>query len=399
MYVSSRRWLTWGFSLALAYGAGAGCLKDSKRPAENPSTARAGSAGDSSSANTVADTTTGTGASSVGGAAGAAGGGSVPHFPVGTLEPLGTPADDDVPRPSESVSEPNLRVLPWAGFSAALSYTFDDTQPSQLEHWEELEATGIPMTFFANPNANWQAGFDDAWTAVAASGSEIGNHTWSHCHSDLSDCTPVGTAEEEIDEATAYIIDHFGVPAVLSFASPFGDSGWNEYAVPRFLVARGVQSGLVPATGVSNWHNLPIMGVSEGQTAEDFDAAIDNAHSQGRWGIFLFHSILPTSNNWYAGVEIADIVASIDYALGLEDVWIERIGVVGAYARAQQMLEAVTPSDNRWTWTLPERYPHGGVLRVSVDGGTLSQGGSELSWDPHGYFEVDLDAGELSWSP
>jgi len=234
---------------------------------------------------------------------------------------------------------------------------------------------------------------------VAAAGSEIGNHTWSHCHSDLSDCTPVGTAEEEIDAATEYIIDHFGVPAVLSFASPYGDSGWNQYAASRFLVGRGVVSGFVPPTGASNWYNLPIISVTEGQTADDFTAAIDNAYSQGRWGIFMFHSILPTSDNWYAGVEMTDIAASIDYAQGFEDVWIERMGVVGAYVRAQQMFEAVTPTDNVWTWTLPERYPTDGVLRVTVDGGSLSQSGTELTWDPHGYYEVSLDAGQLTWSP
>jgi peptidoglycan/xylan/chitin deacetylase (PgdA/CDA1 family) len=63
------------------------------------------------------------------------------------------------------------------------------------------------MTFFANPSANWQSGFDATWTAVAAAGSEIGNHTWSHCHASLSDCTPVGTVQDEIDDATAYIIE------------------------------------------------------------------------------------------------------------------------------------------------------------------------------------------------
>jgi hypothetical protein len=75
------------------------------------------------------------------------------------------------------------------------------------------------------------------------------------------------------------------------------------------------------------------------------------------------------------------------------------MGVVGAYVRAQQMFEAVTPSDHVWTWTLPERYPTGGVLRVTVDGGSLSQGGTELTWDPHGYYEVNLDAGQLTWTP
>jgi peptidoglycan/xylan/chitin deacetylase (PgdA/CDA1 family) len=317
---------------------------------------------------------------------------------VGPLDPPPAPPTSNVPQPSGTITSPNLRVLPWAGFKAAISYTFDDTQPSQTEHWPELAATGVPMTFFANPSGNWQSGFDAAWTAAAAAGSEIGNHTWSHCHPDLTGCTPVGTAEAEIDNTTTYIISHFGVTAVYSFAAPFGDTGWNTYAAPRFLVGRGVMSGMVPPSGQADWYNLPVFQVAAGQTATEFDAGIDSARSQGRWSIFMFHSILPTTNNWFAGVDIAGITASIAYAASLGDVWMDTFTEVGAYARAQQMFEGLTPSTNTWTWTLPAHFPPGKVLRVTVDGGTLSQGGASLGWDSHGYYEVALDAGTLTWS-
>ncbi len=239
---------------------------------------------------------------------------------VGPLEPPPAPPTSGVAAPGGSVAAPNLKVLPWAGFAAAISYTFDDSQPSQLEHLAELEAAGVPMTFFVNPTNNWQSGYDAAFTDAAARGHEIGNHTWTHCHATLSDCTPVGTAEEEIDNTTEYAASHFGVPAVYSFASPFGDTGWDTYASTRFLVGRGVPNGMVSATGVSDWYNLPCIPVAEGQTETDFDAAIDSAKTQGRWGIFLFHSILPTTNNWYAGVELADVTGSMAHAKSLGDV-------------------------------------------------------------------------------
>jgi hypothetical protein len=113
----------------------------------------------------------------------------------------------------------------------------------------------------------------------------------------------------------------------------------------------------------------------------------------------MFHSILPTANNWYAGVEMADIATSIAYVLSLGDVWVDTMGEIGAYARAQQMFEALTPADGTWTWELPAHFPPGKVLRVTVDGGTLSQGTQPIAWDDHGYYEVALDAGSLSWSP
>ena len=309
------------------------------------------------------------------------------------------PPTSNVPQPSGSAPSPNLRVLPWAGFKAALTYTFDDSQPSQMEHWPELKATGVGMTFFLKPSANWQAGYDTDWTAVAAAGCELANHTWSHCRADLSGCTPVGTQGDEIDQATTYITSHLGAKAVYSFAAPFGDSGWNTYAAPRFLLGRGVVSGLVPASGVSDWYNLPVFPVTASQTATDFNAGIDSARSQGRWSIFLYHSIRPTSSDWYAGVDITDITASLVYAKSLGDVWVDSFTAVGAYARALQMFETVAPNANTWTWTLPDHFPPGKVLRVTVDGGSLSQGETALAWDSHGYYQVALDAKSLAWKP
>ena len=155
----------------------------------------------------------------------------------------------------------------------------------------------------------------------------------------------------------------------------------------------------MPATGPSDWYNLPVYAVTEGQRAGAFNSSIDGARRQGSWLIFLFHTLLPTSNSWYAGVDIGELTASVDHAKAAGDVWIDTITEVGAYLRAQGMFEQLTPADNTWTWVLPEHFPPGKVLRVTVDGGTLSQAGTALEWDAHGYYTVNLDAGTLSWSP
>lgn len=308
------------------------------------------------------------------------------------------PPVSGVPKPGAPVSEPQLRVLPWAGFRAAITYTFDDSQPSHLEHWPALEQTRVPFTFFANPGK--MAPEDEArWKRIAAQGHELGNHTHNHCHADLSGCSPVGRQEEEIDRATEALVSKLGVEAVYSFAAPYGETGWNPPASSRFLVGRGVSAGFVPTSGVTDWYDLPAIVVSAGQTRSDFNRAIDEARTQGRWGIFLFHSILPTSQNWYAGVDIAEITASIAHATSFGDVWLDRMDEVGAYVRAQHLFEALTPNGHTWTWRLPEHFPPGRVLRVSVAGGELTQGKGPLPWDDHGYYEVALDEGTLSWSP
>ena len=167
------------------------------------------------------------------------------------------------------------------------------------------------------------------------------------------------------------ITSHLGVKAVYGFASPFGDSGWSAFAAPRVLLGRGVVSGLVPASGVSDWYNLPVFQVTAGQTAADFNAGIGRARSQGRWAIFMFHSIMPTTTNWLAGVDIAGITASLAHAKSLGDLWVDTFTAVGAYARATDV-RGHRPTANTWAWILPNHFPPGKILRVTVDGERLS---------------------------
>ncbi len=65
------------------------------------------------------------------------------------------------------------------GHRAALSLSFDDARPSQIEHGLPLlERLGVPATFFVLPHAVGEQ--LDSWREVVAHGHEIGNHTTSH---------------------------------------------------------------------------------------------------------------------------------------------------------------------------------------------------------------------------
>lgn len=346
----------------------------------------------------------GTGGS--GAAAGAGSGGGTSAAAGTTSNPPGElpvpPGAADQPVPSGP--DIKLRVLPWAGFDAAVSYTIDDSQPSQIDHFAELDALGVRMTFYINPVNNWYAGYDATWQSARASGHELGNHTTNHCHADLSGCEKnLGSVEAEIDDCTSYIETKLGQPDVWTFAFPFGDTGFEPASKTRFLLARGVSSGTVAAADSTDPFNLPTIAAAGGEAASVFSGSIDSAASQKRWLIFLFHSILPTSQNWYAGVDIGSITGSVEHAKTLGNVWLDSVVNVGAYWLGQRALEGATPMSAgqgaTWTWSLPDFFPSGRVLRVVVDGGTLSQDGSPLAWDAHGYYTVALDARTLTWSP
>ncbi len=341
-----------------------------------------------------------------------------------TAQPAGTPG--------------NLMVLPWAGFRGAISYSFDDAYPSQIENYAALKAPGIRMTFYVIPS---QVGKSDPssvplldrWRQVLADGNEIGNHTVNHCNTSadgntLSNCafgTPDaehGTIATQISAANDFIESSLGQPSVWTMASPYGDGNYDSFATAAgFIAHRDVwtdksASFLAPGD-VANVYHLPCYagaGASGGWGVDDkqatFEKIINDARGRGRWGIFLFHSVAP--NDWDVGgnccpVPATAIAGSMEHLKAWGDVWGDSMVNVAAYTIGQNLLASLTPTASNgsttWTWTLPPNFPPGKYLRVTVDGGTLKQTIDSvehtLPWNERGFYEVSLSAGNLTLSP
>ncbi len=300
----------------------------------------------------------------------------------------------------------NLKILDWAGFKAAASYTFDDSQPSHIAHYDALQKTGVRMTFFASNGTAGASDFDTTWAKAVSDGHEIGNHTAHHCYANLTGCgfgTAAESAQQEIELCNDYIKEKFGQEEVRTMAAPFGDGGWSDIAKDYFFLNRGVNNGFIAPLGNSNPFNLPAKMAAGGETADDINKDLDSAYNRGSWIIYCFHSILPTTANWYAGVELDSITQSIEHTKSLKDMWVDTMANIGAYWIGQKVVSSVTPkiSDGKtvWTWTLPKNFPSNKYLRITVDGGRLTQRGRELTWSDHGYYEISLDKGELTLSP
>jgi hypothetical protein len=314
------------------------------------------------------------------------------------------PGSSDVSKPSGM--DADLKVLPWAGFKGAVSYTFDDSQPSQIAHYAELQAVGVPMTFYVSTSLSTEADYDATFSKAVKDGHEIGNHTVHHCQADLTGCS-FGTADAtlppELDQCTAYIPQHFGQSDVWTGASPFGDTGYDTDASSRFFVYRGVGGGTIAPNDNTNPFDLPCHLAASGETEATFNSVTKSAVTAGDWLIILIHTIQPTTDVWYNPVDITDVTGTMGTTKRLGDVWIDTVANIGAYWLGQKTLSAVTPtksgSDMTWTWTLPAHFPTGKYLRVTVGGGILTQDGAALPWVTHGYYEVALDAGSLTWSP
>ena len=314
------------------------------------------------------------------------------------LPPLPIPPGGTVPKPAGAVG--NLTVLNWAGFHAAVTYTFDDSIPSQIANYPKLQATGVHMTFFLVGNSD---GNSPIWAQGAKDGHELGNHTEHHCHADGTGCAwgaYAGSLDAEYDLCTDHIKRTYGVSNVWTTASPYGDMGYDSTAKTRFFLNRGVRGGQIAPNDHSDASNLPTYVAAAGQTAGNFNPLIDSAHSAGNWQILLFHSL--GGDGGYAPVNVADVIESIDHAKSFGDVWIDSMVNVGAYWVGQKALTHATITQRGKntvvSWTLPDHFPPGKSVRVTVTGGTLRQGGKVLPWNDAGYYEVALDPGSLTIS-
>lgn len=353
-----------------------------------------GAAGSSSSGGDGGSTSSGGTGGSSGGSAGSGGtGGGNP--PSG----LPVPPGPTVPKPSGTPG--NLTILDWAGFKGAVSYTFDDSLASQTSNYVALNATGVRMTFYVVSNNN---GSNAVWSQAVADGHEIGNHTAHHCRDNGTGCAwgnYAGSLVAEFEQCSNHIMQQFGQSGVWTSASPYGDKGFESAAQNVVFLNRGVQGGQVAPKDSTNPFALPCFMAHDNEPLANFNAATDSARSSGKWQLFLIHSL--GGDGGYAPIALQTLLSSIDHAKSLGDVWIDSVVNVGAYWRAQKIVSAVTPvtsgSEQTWSWTLPDHFPPGKFLRVRVDGGTLSQNGTPLVWDEHGYYEVALDAGSLTLSP
>jgi len=324
------------------------------------------------------------GTSGTSGVAGAGGNANAALYPPpappggGIAQPSGTPG--------------NLAVLNWAGFKAAVSYTFDDTNSSQIQHYAELQALGVRMTFYLITSKTSDLN-SPVWVQAMQDGHELANHTRTH--------QMTGTAED-VDGGDMDLRQKFGI-TVWTMASPYGSTTYVPLAATRYLINRGVNNSQIAPNDTTDPFNIYCYVPPAGATATVFNAEIDAVRTAGRWKTVLVHGFNGGSDGAYQPVAIEEFTASVEHAKSFGDVWIDSVVNVGAYWRAQKMFSAVTPTTSgattTWTWTLPAHFPPGRVLRVKVDGGVLTQGGQPLAWDDHGYYEVALAAGSLTLSP
>lgn len=295
-----------------------------------------------------------------------------------------------VPQPTGM--QGNLKVINWAGFTGAVSYTFDDSNSSQLDNFPAINALGVPMSWYLLTSKTESASC--IWKQAIKSGHEIGNHTDTH---------PEIASESDIDKCTAFIQHHFGITP-LTIAAPYGDLSYVDPSKPRFLFNRGVWGGsIAPYDDTVDPYNLLCTTPETNATASDLTNIVNTARSAGNWQILLFHGFNGGTDTPYHPLDVDQFIANVKEVKAWGDMWMDSVINIGSYWLAQMLFSSLTPTISgrniEYQWKLPAHFPSGKSLRVTVTGGTLKQNNKVLKWDSHGYYEISLDAGSLTITP
>jgi hypothetical protein len=369
-------------------GAGAGGASGGAPTGGTAGVGAGGSTGGVAGAATGGAAGSGAGAGSSGASGSSSGGGTAGETGGGKSD-LPPPPTTGVPRPSGTPGD--ITVLDWAGFKGAVTYSFDDNNTTQIQNYTELNALGVRYTFYLWTGKS--EAMNSIWMTARDDGHELANHTQSHQSN--------GTGQD-IDAATTFIEDRFGVTP-YTMAAPNGASGYTQLARGRFIINRGVGYALIAPNDNSDPFTLPTFIPNTGANAAAFNQRVDDARAQGRWVTMCIHGFQGGTDGAYQPVPLNEFIASVQHAKDLGDMWIDTMRNVGAYWLGQKTfsnaMTMTSGSGTTWTWTLPDDFPPGHYLRVTVDGGTLTQNGVALAWDDHGYYEIALDEGSVTLSP
>ena len=324
-----------------------------------------------------------------GGSSGATGGSSGNTSPSGYPPP---PGSTNVAKPSGSPG--NITVLNWAGFKGAVSYSFDDDNDSQIANYSTLSGYGVPLTFYMWTGRTEAS--NSVWTQAVKAGYEIGNHTQSH-----QSAPPGGV--QDINTATSFIQSHFNVTP-YTMAAPNGAAVYTQLANGLFMTNRGVADAIIKPNDNTDRFTLPCyIPPTGGTAAANFNPEVDAAQSAGGWRIILVHGFTGGNDGAYQPVPLMEFTNGVNHTKSLGNMWIGRVEDVASYWLGQKAITSATKttsgSSTTWTWTLPSNFVPGKYVRITVPGGTVTQKGATIPWDPHGYYEIALSAGSVTVGP
>ncbi|MFQ5915830.1 MAG: polysaccharide deacetylase family protein [Nitrospinota bacterium] len=241
-----------------------------------------------------------------------------------------------------------------AGKVGAVSLTFDDGMPSQLEQAIPLlRKYGLKGTFYVNPNysLNWTQSVR-LWQQVVLEGHEIGNHTDSHpcsCRHHFRNnrnfclermtLTDIATS---IDSGSSALRKLFrGSLVDRTFAYPCNESfvgmgttrkSYVPEVARRYVAGRGEYSLIGNDPLEADLSFLYSHGV-EGMKSVQISELIEHEILSGRWVILTFHGI---GKEWLP-IKLVEFERMLNYLRkNRSRIWIAPVAVIANYILSQR---------------------------------------------------------------
>jgi peptidoglycan/xylan/chitin deacetylase (PgdA/CDA1 family) len=240
--------------------------------------------------------------------------------------------------------------FPWPdGKRVALSLSFDDARPSQLDNGVPiLDRYGVHATFYVQAGSARDRA--DDWKRAAKTGHELGNHSEHHpCTGNFQwsrdralENQDLKSIAEEIDLANRAITNLLGITPT-TFAYPCGQKfvgrgrltrSYVPVVAERFLAGRGWRDEGPNDPAFCDLAQLLGMEL-DGLNFEQAQALIDSAADQGAWLIFCGHDIGPEAHPQTTLTGTLEQICrySSDPSSG---IWIDSVDRIARYVQAHR---------------------------------------------------------------
>lgn len=253
-----------------------------------------------------------------------------------------------------------LQILPWNGYKAALSLTFDDGVPA---HWEiaapELEHRGLRGTFFVVAG---RAQGLEGWKRLVHGGHEVANHSISHKRvKDLAS----GEDVQQVVEAKRILEEALKVP-IHTFAYPFTETtpGLKKAARANHFLSRGGQGNYYWTPDQEpDWSEVPSQVAMSAFPLSLYEGWVQETLRTKSWTVLQLHGIEGGGEGWQPMPRaifdgLLDLIASQK-----NRIWVAPFAEVGAYWKAQKVVEEASKTGSV-TWKKPDPFPSGVVLKA-----------------------------------
>jgi hypothetical protein len=291
-------------------------------------------------------------------------------------------------------------VLPWNGYKAAVSLTFDDGDPIHLDlAIPEMQKRKIRGTFFLIAgNLTRQ----DEWGKIAGLNMEIGNHSMTHKHAyELND----DNIYEEVDKANE-VLKKLSGQNIFSFAYPFVEitEPLRKRVEKNCIIARGGTTGVLYYTPdmTPDWYDIHSQATMTHYDFETYKEWIDTALDSGAWTVFMIHAI--DGSDWWQPIPKNIFIGVLEYLKENQDkIWIAPFGEVSAYWKAQKIIESakIIKKEGKYIikWKKPELFPPGVLLKIKVNDkvSKIIHAEKIIQPDSQSVFTISFDLSEMTF--